>query len=105
MSRTVSQLDVSSLLLNLLRPVVVATHRFTADEGDWGFTRFYDLRSLFSDAWEGKGVPLVQDEEAKITAYVRVVKDPTGVLWHNFNKYAHPSPSNYYFGHMAHYCR
>lgn len=64
----------------------VATHRFTAEEGDWGFTRFYDLRTLFNEAWEGKGVPLVQDDEANITAYVRVVKDPTGVLWHSFQK-------------------
>ena len=56
------------------------------DDGDWGFTRFYDLRSLFSEPWEGKNVPLVQNDEAIITAYVRVVKDPTGVLWHNFQK-------------------
>lgn len=65
----------------------VATHRFTAEEGDWGFTRFYDLRTLFNEAWEGKNVPLVQDDEANVTAYVRVVKDPTGVLWHSFQKY------------------
>jgi ubiquitin carboxyl-terminal hydrolase 7 len=64
----------------------VATHRFTAEEGDWGFTRFADLKGLFSRAWEGKSVPLVQDDEAIITAYVRVVKDPTGVLWHSFQK-------------------
>ncbi|CAL00824.1 uncharacterized protein An09g05480 [Aspergillus niger] len=65
----------------------VATHRFNADEGDWGFTRFCELRRLFSVPWEGRGVPLVQNEEAKITAYVRVVKDPTGVLWHSFQNY------------------
>ncbi|KAJ5462719.1 hypothetical protein N7475_007663 [Penicillium sp. IBT 31633x] len=65
----------------------VATHRFTAEEGDWGFTRFADLKSLFSHAWEGKTVPLVQDDEAIVTAYVRVVKDPTGVLWHSFQNY------------------
>ncbi|KAJ6155470.1 hypothetical protein N7470_006036 [Penicillium chermesinum] len=65
----------------------VASHRFTGDEGDWGFTRFYELRQLFTEPWEDKGVPIVQDEEANITAYVRVVKDPTGVLWHNFQNY------------------
>ncbi|CAG8316997.1 unnamed protein product [Penicillium salamii] len=65
----------------------VATHRFTADEGDWGFTRFYDLKGLFTDPWEGKNVPLVQNDEAIVTAYVRVVKDPTGVLWHSFQNY------------------
>jgi ubiquitin carboxyl-terminal hydrolase 7 len=40
--------------------------------------------------WEGRGVPLVQNDEAKVTAYVRVVKDPTGVLWHSFQKYVLP---------------
>ncbi|EYE98524.1 ubiquitin-specific protease UBP15 [Aspergillus ruber CBS 135680] len=65
----------------------VATHRFNADEGDWGFTRFCELRRLFGVPWEGRDVPLVQNDEAKITAYVRVVKDPTGVLWHSFQNY------------------
>ncbi|KAL4939277.1 hypothetical protein BDV06DRAFT_199293 [Aspergillus oleicola] len=65
----------------------VATHRFNADEGDWGFTRFCELRRLFHVPWEGRGVPLVQDDEANVTAYVRVVKDPTGVLWHSFQNY------------------
>ncbi|KAL3478386.1 hypothetical protein BJX99DRAFT_224406 [Aspergillus californicus] len=65
----------------------VATHRFTADEGDWGFTRFCELRRLFQSSWEGRGVPLVQNDEANVTAYVRVVKDPTGVLWHSFQNY------------------
>ncbi|KAI2695503.1 hypothetical protein CBS147317_7782 [Penicillium roqueforti] len=65
----------------------IATHRFTAEEGDWGFTRFSDLKGLFSHPWEGKSVPLVQDDEAIVTAYVRVVKDPTGVLWHSFQNY------------------
>ncbi|PLN77676.1 ubiquitin C-terminal hydrolase [Aspergillus taichungensis] len=64
-----------------------ATHRFNADEGDWGFTRFYELRRLFTMPWEGRGVPLIQNEEANVTAYVRVVKDPTGVLWHSFQNY------------------
>lgn len=82
----VSYLSLEVDLVILLRSHAVATHRFTAEEGDWGFTRFYDLRSLFSDAWEGKGVPLIQDDEANVTAYVRVVKDPTGVLWHSFQK-------------------
>jgi ubiquitin carboxyl-terminal hydrolase 7 len=41
--------------------------------------------------WDGRGVPLVQNEEANVTAYVRVVKDPTGVLWHSFQKYVYRS--------------
>lgn len=63
-----------------------ATHRFTAEEGDWGFTRFAELRKIFASQYEDKGRPMVENESAKVTAYVRVLKDPTGVLWHNFIK-------------------
>lgn len=65
----------------------MATHRFNAEEADWGFTRFCELRKLFNLQWEGRGTPLVQNDEAMVTAYVRIVKDPTGVLWHSFQKY------------------
>ncbi|KAH8702140.1 putative ubiquitin C-terminal hydrolase [Talaromyces proteolyticus] len=65
----------------------VATHRFNAEEADWGFTRFCELRRLFSIQFDSRGVPLVQNDEANVTAYVRVVKDPTGVLWHSFQNY------------------
>ncbi|KAF2467924.1 cysteine proteinase [Lindgomyces ingoldianus] len=64
-----------------------ATHRFTADEGDWGFTRFAELRRLFSSQWDERGRPMVENNSANITAYIRVLKDPTGVLWHNFINY------------------
>jgi ubiquitin carboxyl-terminal hydrolase 7 len=62
-----------------------AHHRFTAEEMDWGFTRFNELRKL-STAGEGRSRPIIQTEGARISAYVRVLKDPTGVLWHNFIK-------------------
>jgi ubiquitin carboxyl-terminal hydrolase 7 len=64
-----------------------ATHRFTAEEGDWGFTRFAELRRLFSGSYDDRGRPMVQGNAANVTAYVRVLKDPTGVLWHNFINY------------------
>ncbi|KAH7353142.1 hypothetical protein BKA66DRAFT_277895 [Pyrenochaeta sp. MPI-SDFR-AT-0127] len=64
-----------------------AHHRFTADEGDWGFTRFAELRRLFSNSWDDRGRPMVEDNAANVTAYIRVLKDPTGVLWHNFINY------------------
>ncbi|KAI9721698.1 MAG: hypothetical protein M1828_005066 [Chrysothrix sp. TS-e1954] len=63
-----------------------AQHRFNADESDWGFTKFCELRNLVQ-AHNKEGRPLVEDEAANMTAYVRVVKDPTGVLWHNFVNY------------------
>lgn len=61
-----------------------ATHRYSAEESDWGFTRFIELRRLMRFTKEGK--PLLEDDCANLTTYVRVVKDPTGVLWHSFNK-------------------
>ena len=64
-----------------------ANHRFTADEGDWGFTRFADKNRIFAARFDDKDRPLVENDCAKMTAYVRVLKDPTGVLWHNFVNY------------------
>jgi ubiquitin carboxyl-terminal hydrolase 7 len=64
-----------------------AHHRFTEVEGDWGFTRFEELRKLFNAPRNGSGRPMVENDGANLTAYVRVVKDETGVLWHTFNNY------------------
>ncbi|WPG98330.1 Hypothetical protein R9X50_00111900 [Acrodontium crateriforme] len=64
-----------------------ANHRFTADEGDWGFTRFVEKSKIFAPKFEKADRPLVENDCARMTAYVRVLKDPTGVLWHNFINY------------------
>ncbi|KAI5299506.1 hypothetical protein KEM55_002070 [Ascosphaera atra] len=66
-----------------------ANHRFTPDEADWGFTRFCELRRLFNTPWDPARSDrwLVEDDCVNVTAYVRVIKDPTGVLWHNFHNY------------------
>ncbi|KAL7275777.1 ubiquitin-specific protease ubp15 [Rhizina undulata] len=71
-----------------------ANHRFTIEEGDWGFTRFYELRNLFAKTKDFDR-PLVEDDYANLTAYVRVVKDPTGVLWHNFSNYDSKKETGY----------
>lgn len=64
-----------------------AHHRFTKEEGDWGFTRFVELRRMFNVPWEEGSRPLCEDETGQITAYLRFVEDETGVLWHNFANY------------------
>ncbi|KAI1615479.1 ubiquitin thiolesterase [Exophiala viscosa] len=64
-----------------------ATHRFNAKEGDWGFTRFVELRKAFHQPWEEGTRHLIENDEANLTAYIRIIKDPTGVLWHNFEGY------------------
>ncbi|KAJ2016844.1 ubiquitin-specific protease ubp15 [Coemansia sp. S3946] len=63
-----------------------ASHRFTAEETDWGFTRFSDIRHLLTPADEDTPA-LIANRRVRISAYVRVVKDPLGVLWHNFHNY------------------
>ncbi|KAL9081920.1 MAG: hypothetical protein Q9159_006904 [Coniocarpon cinnabarinum] len=62
-----------------------ATHRYNAEESDWGFTKFCELRKLVR--WNAEGRGLLEEDAANLTAFVRVIKDPTGVLWHSFNNY------------------
>ncbi|KMQ48167.1 MATH domain-containing protein [Trichophyton rubrum] len=63
-----------------------AAHRFNGEEPDWGFTKFCE-RKKPSISLEPPGSPFSGTEGVKITAYVRVIKDPTGLLWHNLVKY------------------
>ncbi|KAF0554328.1 putative ubiquitin-specific processing protease 21 [Gigaspora margarita] len=61
-----------------------AHHRFTAKEQDWGFTQFCALHKLFFPS-ENRARPLlIENNACNITAFVRIIKDPTGVLWHDF---------------------
>ncbi|KAL2025090.1 hypothetical protein VTK56DRAFT_92 [Thermocarpiscus australiensis] len=72
-----------------------AHHRFTKEESDWGFTRFLESRKMFNTVWENSDRPLVENDCANISAYVRVVEDETGVLWHNFNNYDSKKETGY----------
>ena len=66
-------------------PTSDAHHRFIPEECDWGFTRFIDLKKIYHPQ-DGHTRSLVEDDCTEITVFVRVLKDPTGVLWHNFVK-------------------
>ncbi|RDA85100.1 hypothetical protein CP532_3121 [Ophiocordyceps camponoti-leonardi (nom. inval.)] len=72
-----------------------AHHRFTKEEGDWGFTRFVEHRRMFNVPWEGGSRPLCENDAANITAYLRFVEDETGVLWHNFVNYDSKKETGY----------
>lgn len=72
-----------------------AVHRFTKEESDWGFTRFCELRKLFNVEWNGSGRPLVENGEANMSVYARIVKDETGVLWHSFANYDSKKETGY----------
>lgn len=63
-----------------------AHHRFTKEESDWGFTKFLESRRMYA-AWDNSDRPMIENDCANITVYVRHVEDETGVLWHNFNNY------------------
>lgn len=71
-----------------------AQHRFQPDEADWGFTKFYDLKKAFSRHLDREEA-LIEDNKVNITTFVRIVKDPTGVLWHNFYKYDSKKETGY----------
>ncbi|KAI4171690.1 MAG: hypothetical protein LQ343_004083 [Gyalolechia ehrenbergii] len=73
--------------LVLVLRLSAANHRFNAEESDWGFTRFAELRKMFAAQWDGSGRPMVENDAVNVTAYVRIYKDPTGVLWHTFENY------------------
>ncbi|KXS19866.1 cysteine proteinase [Gonapodya prolifera JEL478] len=57
-----------------------AHHRFTAKESDWGFNQLVRFSELAQKRPEKS---IYQDSRLTIAAYVRVVKDVTGVLWWN----------------------
>lgn len=61
-------------------------HRFNSVDTDWGFANFIDLAYLKYPA-KGRVSGLLNKGRLNVTAYVRIVKDPTGVLWHNFINY------------------
>jgi ubiquitin carboxyl-terminal hydrolase 7 len=57
-----------------------ARHRFTSEQYDWGWKHFRGLKKLKSTQ-EGHRRPIIEGGSANITAFVRVLEDPTGVLW------------------------
>lgn len=71
-----------------------ANHRFTNEESDWGFTSFCDLRKLFAPV-DGFQRPLIENDQVKLQVYIRLINDPTGVLWHNFKNYDSKKETGY----------
>ncbi|KAI8343131.1 hypothetical protein BC941DRAFT_410498 [Chlamydoabsidia padenii] len=72
-----------------------ADHRFSKEEIDWGFTRFFDVKLLpQQQAKDGKG-PFLVNNQTTISVFVRLIKDETGVLWHNFINYDSKKETGY----------
>lgn len=68
-----------------------AQHRFTSGESDWGFTRFVHLDNNHGTSHHhhrpGGLESFMENDSIRITTIIRVVKDTTGILWHNFVNY------------------
>lgn len=64
--------------------MIAAQHRFSKLEADWGFTGFISHKELKEGVNDKPGF-LVNDTVV-LTTIVRLIKDQTGVLWHNFIK-------------------
>ncbi|RIB08236.1 hypothetical protein C2G38_2212161 [Gigaspora rosea] len=61
-------------------------NRFTAESLNWGYPRFCEHRNLFVPL-DNQTRSLIENDSCNITAFVRIIKDPTGFLWHNFKNY------------------
>ncbi|KKZ67478.1 hypothetical protein EMCG_06855 [[Emmonsia] crescens] len=84
-----ASVQFSLVLWNTNSPEAYISHkinfRFSVEDPDWGFTRFCELRRLLGHL--GDKPSLLGNDEANITAYVRVIRDHTGILWHTFQDY------------------
>ncbi|CAR27807.1 ZYRO0D07062p [Zygosaccharomyces rouxii] len=71
---------------NRLHVINSSHHRFNAIDTDWGFASFIDLNQLKYPS-KSKVSGLLNQGQLNVTTFVRILKDPTGVLWHNFVNY------------------
>ncbi|KAI0223815.1 ubiquitin-specific protease ubp15, partial [Massospora cicadina] len=71
-----------------------ACHRFFKGETDWGFSRMLELKHLRSPS-ASRPRAILEDNALVMGLYVRVIRDPTGVLWHNFANYDSKKQTGY----------
>ncbi|CEP64996.1 ubiquitin-specific protease UBP15 LALA0_S16e00298g [Lachancea lanzarotensis] len=64
----------------------VSHHRFCATDTDWGFATFMGLETL-KKRTSSRNSGFLVNNQVNISVFVRTLKDPTGVLWHNFLNY------------------
>ncbi|CCH60493.1 hypothetical protein TBLA_0C07020 [Henningerozyma blattae CBS 6284] len=69
-------------------------HRFNATDTDWGFSNIVDLYHL-KNSVRGRPSGFINGDDLNISVYVRVLEDPTGVLWHNFINYDSKKETGY----------
>ncbi|KAL6946770.1 hypothetical protein ACO0QE_001619 [Hanseniaspora vineae] len=75
---------------NAINIVRSSHHRFNKTETDWGFSDYAELDKLktkYSNTKNLLPTGLIVEGKTNISVYVRIIKDETGVLWHNFVNY------------------
>lgn len=77
----------------------VSYYRFSEVDTDWGFSDMIEIEKLKTRYKELKDtVPtglLIDENNLNVTCYIRVIKDETGVTWHNFKNYDSKKVTNY----------
>ncbi|XBW36977.1 hypothetical protein QEN19_002557 [Hanseniaspora menglaensis] len=77
----------------------VSYYRFSKDETDWGFADMMNIskfKTKYANLKDTVPTGLLEDEnKINITCYLRVIKDETGVTWHNFKNYDSKKYTNY----------
>lgn len=64
-----------------------AQHRFDANEPDWGYAAFTTPGVLAQGDAGTRHQALLADDGLEVVVRVQIIRDPTGVLWHNFVNY------------------
>ncbi|KAH7100371.1 cysteine proteinase [Auriculariales sp. MPI-PUGE-AT-0066] len=72
----------------------MAQHRFTPGQPQWGFARFVSNSALRASN-QHRGKPVVEDDTLEIMVLVRVLRDHTGVLLHDFREYDSKATTGY----------
>ena len=73
-------------LLKATYHIPEANHRFNPEAVDWGFSQFHRIAYLTLPV-EKDGKPLLENDSFDVWVHIRTYSDPTGTLWHSFNKY------------------
>ncbi|KAJ3194436.1 hypothetical protein HK101_002705 [Irineochytrium annulatum] len=71
-----------------------AQHRYNPNETDWGFNHLVKMNQLFTPI-ENNARPLIENDQVVVIVYMKIMKDVTGVLWHNFQNYDSKKETGY----------
>ncbi|KZW03193.1 cysteine proteinase [Exidia glandulosa HHB12029] len=71
-----------------------AQHRFTHAQPQWGFARYVANDALRATT-EQRSKPILENDTLDIIVFVRVLRDPTGVLMHDFRDYDSKAVTGY----------